>query len=367
MGSVYHENSVLPDGSDTENVEISFIVCDSQSKSDNLEWDDGYIAESPHSEKPYEDEQIYDMFFMKLPWKKFTLDVDFESKDVLIVLLCANRAGSRRTRVLVVGPEDDLKCMIGIHPLSQPVLYTTHSLESEQLIDWFNFQFVPANSDEFLPCLLICAENIQCDGDCLSYDGKDTLRFQAKLPEKEERRLQNIRNVMHARYCLYLLEMYAQYKEQYDNFDFNKFLKCHFNFKVAIPLIHRSWMETDVELSADHESILSNLTDQLTDAVRILGLSDRRIDEETDFVKIEIENKFRHEPGEQEATETSIPTASQTASLLETALLWMETQPIEPDIIIGIRQIASHIRKACFYIIFYFNNAHFVLKLSELI
>lgn len=353
-----------------ESVVLSFAECDKMSKSDekeDLAWEDGFLTESFCSEKPYEEEQMYDLFFMNLPWRKFTLDLTEENpEDYVVLLLCANRTGTRRTRVLVVAQQDRLKPLKGIHPLSQPVLYTDHKLDNELLADWFHNEFVPANSDEFLPCLLTCTENIECDDDFLSYDGKDTLRFETSFPEDRDRCLKDVRNVIRVRYSLYLLETYAQHKYQFDDLEFNEFLTNHFNLKSAFSLIHRSWMQTDVKITTDFEETLCELTNQLTHAIRMLDLKDTQLSTKTlsEFIKVEDNSDCVSDT--EEPPEISNLTASDAASLLETASLWMESQPIEPAIIMGLRQIAGHLRKACFQYSFIYFTTHSLIILMKI-
>ncbi|XP_025416032.1 uncharacterized protein LOC112687509 isoform X3 [Sipha flava] len=262
------------------------------------------------------------------------------------LLMAGNKSGRHRTRVLVIGKRWRPPCMETVNMLGQPVIYAGggDGFPTQDLFKWwFETEFCPValsinskavlvmDKTPFIPekCEYNGVSLQQHDGDSIS---KSSLFIEFK-----------------AIYTALLLTQ-ASLHQQPDRSIQHFFGK--YTLKDAFILLHRAWLQVTTE---SFSTCWKNCT--YTSALKCIILSaqwlahDLGLEVSDDDMLIWIlsnpEEVTEPENLSTDSEDIEIPpSATQTVDYLKKALLWVETQPLEPSFVIAIRDLITYAKQA---------------------
>lgn len=325
----------------------------------------------------YSDDQIYSAFAFQLDWTSLpdkTLELSVE--DRVWLLMAGNRSGRHRTRMLVTGQQWRPDCMRTVNMLSQPVVYAGGGigmLTPDLFTWWFHREFVPAalSINERGAVLVIeQADFLPPATDCVTSDGKVKLIIfrHCENPYTIYPDQSLVAAELRTRYTMLLL--YDISLEQPRWLSVSQYL-TNFSLKDAFPMLHRAWLNIRPEtfsrcwaVSAPSESSLSAALSFGRSASTPLQVEeDRMLLLELQWLAhdlgLEVTDEdlaqwvatvpqpreplvIKPEPPDEEVEDTSsVPSASEAASHLRQALAWMESQPVEPSLLMVVRDVMT--------------------------
>ncbi|XP_022167151.1 uncharacterized protein LOC111031490 isoform X3 [Myzus persicae] len=275
-----------------------------------------------------------------------TLDTTVNPDRKVWLLMAGNKSGRHRTRVLVIGKRWRPPCMETVNMLGQPVIYAGggDGFPTQDLFKWwFETEFCPAalsinskavlvmDKAAFIPekCEYNGVSLQNHDGDSIS---KSTLFIEFK-----------------ATYTALLLTQASL--DQQSERSIQRFLG-KYTLKDAFILLHRAWLQVTTE---SFSTCWKNCT--YTSAMKgiILGVQwlahDLGLEVSDDDMLVWIlSNPVEVTEPENLSTESEDieipPSAMQTVDYLKKALLWVETQPLEPSFVIAIRDLITYAKQA---------------------
>lgn len=278
-----------------------------------------------------------------------TLNTALNPDRKVWLLMAGNKSGRHRTRVLVIGKRWRPPCMETVNMLGQPVIYAGggDGFPTRDLFRWwFETEFCPAalsinskavlvmDSASFVP------EKCEYNGVSLQHKhGGDPISKSSLFVEFK------------ATYTALLLTQ-ASLDQQPERSSVQRFL-IRFTLKDAFILIHRAWLRVAAESFSScwkNTTYTSTLLKDIISSVRCLA-RDLGLEVSDDDMLLWILS----DPGEITEPENLStvsedvevpPSAAQTVDYLKKALLWVETQPLEPSFVIAIRDLITYAKQA---------------------
>lgn len=313
-----------------------------------LDWVKEYMRSRGYLEG-YSDDEIYAGLLIPfdvngIPDK--TLDTTVNPDRKVWLLMAGNKSGRHRTRVLVIGKRWRPPCIETVNMLGQPVVYAGggDGLPTPDLFKWwFETEFCPAalsiNSKavlfmdklSFIPdkCKYSEVSLQQHEGDPIC---KSTLFIDFK-----------------ALYTALLLTQASL--DQPSEKSIQRFLG-KFTLKDAFIILHRAWLQVKTESfstcwkNCTHTSALKGTIMGVQWLAHDLGL----VVSDDDLLIWILSNPMETTEPENLSTDSENtdvpPSATQTVDYLKKALLWVETQPLEPSFVIAIRDLISYAKQA---------------------
>jgi len=292
------------------------------------------------------------------------------------VLGAASRSGGHRTRLLVAGRWWRPRCLAHVDMRSQPVVYAGGGCgePTQELFRWwFHQEFAPAAlavNPQGATLVAYKASFLPDPQDCVS--GRVRLSIAESSSELD---VELVEAELRARYASLLLSEISLAGRTSPSDFLSKF--C---LRDAFPLLHRAWLSVRSESyhrcwsppPASSPSPLLCLTSRASgehaqaDRMLLLELQWQAHDlglEVTDSdlakwarpaptthavpaIKTEREEADSETEDEDDADAEVIPSASEAAEHLTAALRWMETQPMEPAVLLVIRDLAHAAQQA---------------------
>ncbi|XP_025199197.1 uncharacterized protein LOC112597380 isoform X2 [Melanaphis sacchari] len=297
----------------------------------------------------YDDDEIYAGLLIPfdvngIPDVTFNTTINPDRKVWL--LMAGNKSGRHRTRVLVIGKRWRPPCMETVNMLGQPVIYAGggDGFPTQDLFKWwFETEFCPAalsinskavlvmDKASFIPekCEYNGVSLQNHDGDSIS---KSTLFIEFK-----------------ATYTALLLTQAAL--DQQSERSIQRFLE-KYTLKDAFILLHRAWLQVTTESfstcwkNCAYTSALKGIILGVQWLAHDLGLE---VSDEDMLLWI-LSNPVEFTEPENLSTDSEDieipPSATQTVDYLKKALLWVETQPLEPSFVIAIRDLITYAKQA---------------------
>ncbi|XP_050059272.1 uncharacterized protein LOC114118917 isoform X2 [Aphis gossypii] len=297
----------------------------------------------------YDDDEIYAGLLIPFDVNgipDITLDTNVNPDRKVWLLMAGNKSGRHRTRVLVIGKRWRPPCIETVNMLGQPVIYAGggDGFPTQDLFKWwFETEFCPAalsinskavlvmDKASFIPekCEYNGVSLQNHDGDSIS---KSTLFIEFK-----------------ATYTALLLTQASL--DQQSERSIQRFLE-KYTLKDAFILLHRAWLQVTTE---SFSTCWKNST--YTSALKgtILGVQwlahDLGLEVSDDDMLVWIlSNPVEFTEPENLSTDSEDieipPSATQTVDYLKKALLWVETQPLEPSFVIAIRDLITYAKQA---------------------
>ncbi|XP_054258415.1 uncharacterized protein LOC128983220 isoform X1 [Macrosteles quadrilineatus] len=294
--------------------------------------------------------------------------------------MAGNRSGRHRTRMLITGREWRPKCLRNVNMLSQPVVYAgggIGKLTPDLFTWWFHREFAPAalSLNERGAILVIeHADFLPPVADCIASDGKVKLIIYQKpdnpysvFPDQTL-----VASELRTRYAMLLLHDISLEQQRW--LSVSQFL-ANFTLKDAFPMLHRAWLNirpetfsrcwanpvpTDPSVGVSLSFGKSTSTPLQVEEDRMLLLELQwlahdlglevtdedlahwvgTLPEPTDVPVV------KPEPEEETEESASVPTAAEAATHLQSVLAWMESEPIEPNLLMVVRDIMTMAKQA---------------------
>lgn len=323
----------------------------------------------------YSDDQIYSAFAFQLDWTSLpdkTLEVT--SDDRVWVLMAGNRSGRHRTRMLITGREWRPKCLRNVNMLSQPVVYAgggIGKLTPDLFTWWFHRDFAPAalSLNERGAILVIeQADFLPPAADCIASDGKVKLIIYQKTenPYSVFPDQSLVASELRTRYAMLLLHDISLEQQRW--LSVSQFLS-NFTLKDAFPMLHRAWLNirpetfsrcwanpapTDSTLGVSLSFGKSASTPLQVEEDRMLLLelqwlahdlglevTDEDLAHWVGTLPEPSDIVIKPEPEEEAEESSTVPTAAEAATHLQKVLTWMESEPIEPNLLMVVRDIMT--------------------------
>ncbi|XP_046668689.1 uncharacterized protein LOC124359738 isoform X2 [Homalodisca vitripennis] len=331
----------------------------------------------------YTDDQIYSAFAFQLDWTSLpdkTLEVTTE--DRVWLLMAGNRSGRHRTRMLITGRQWRPKCLRNVNMLSQPVVYAGGGigmLTPDLFTWWFHREFAPAAlslNDRGAVLVIEQADFLPSASDCIANDGKVKLVIYRKgeNPYSVYPDQSLVAAELRTRYAMLLLHDISLEQQRW--LSVSQFL-ASFSLKDAFPMLHRAWLnirpETFSRCWAIAAAVEPNVGGSLSfgksastplqveeDRMLLLELQWLAHDLGLEVTDEDLANwvgtlpeppadtlAIKPEPVDEEVEDTSsVPTATEAATYLQKTLVWMESQPIEPNLLMVVRDVMTMAKQA---------------------
>lgn len=266
------------------------------------------------------------------------------------LLMAGNKSGRHRTRVLVIGKRWRPRCMETVNMLGQPVIYAgggDGSPTPDLIKWWFDTEFCPAalsiNSRAvlFMDKASFIPEKYECHRVSLQQHDGDIICKSSLFVEFK---------------ALYATLLLAQASlDQHSEKSIERFLE-EYTLKDAFVLLHRAWLQVTAESfsacwKVNNCSFTSALVKSVFLSVQWLahGLGIEVSDDQMLIwimsAPVETVEPEKASTAGSEDVETP-PSAAQTVDYLKKALLWVESQPLEPSFVIAIRDLISYAKQA---------------------
>lgn len=275
-----------------------------------------------------------------------TLDTAVNPDRKVWLLMAGNKSGRHRTRVLVIGKRWRPPCIETVNMLGQPVIYAGggDGFPTQDLFKWwFETEFCPAALSINSRAVLVMdkasfiPEKCEYNGVFLQQRDEDFISKSSLFIEFK------------ATYTALLLTQ-ATLDHQSER-SIQRFLG-KYSLKDAFILLHRAWLQVTTE---SFSNCWKNRT--YTSALKsiILGVQwlahDLGLEVSNDDMLIWIlSNPIEVTEPENLSTDSEDieipPSAIQAADYLKKALLWVETQPLEPSFVIAIRDLITYAKQA---------------------
>ena len=351
----------------------------------------------------YNPDQVYCAYGFQLDWKSLpdrTLE-ETAANDKIWVLMAGNRTGRHRTRMLITGKLWRPPCLRHVNMLSQPVVYAgggSGTLTPDLFTWWFHREFAPAAMSLNPRGAVLVVEQahfVPQETECVAADGAVKLVIYPKGNFGDGAVLDHglIVSELRTQYAKMLLSSIASSNADNQHATLVQDYLTNFVLKDAFPLLHRSWLNVRSETFLRCWEKIASLTNEepvpypqsepftlvLTScsSTPTQAQEDRMMLLEVQWLSHDLglevtdddlarwalqsctsqEDSFQEhvkmEPTEEvtgEAAVTGIPSAVEAADHLAQALLWMETEPLDPGLLLVVRDIITLAKQACTYI-----------------
>ncbi|XP_073977686.1 uncharacterized protein isoform X3 [Rhodnius prolixus] len=314
----------------------------------------------------YNDDQIYtglgfEFDWTSLPDRSLTRRTPEER---VWLLMAGNKSGRHRTRMLITGKEWRPESLKHVNMLSQPVVYAgggVGRLTPDLFSWWFHREFAPAAlvlNETGAVLVMERADYLPSPAECVAADGKVKLVIYSSDNSATLKLDQSVLKCeLKSRYAMLLLHNLSI--EQPRWLSVTHFLR-EFSLKEAFPLLHRAWLNVRPESFTRCWSTSITSLQAEEDRFMLLELQwlshdigfevtdeDVRVWASCDFdVAPEVKSEPREENRDLGANDAVVPTAAEAASHLAKALLWMESEPIEPSYLLVLRDIITIAKQA---------------------
>lgn len=346
----------------------------------------------------YSADQVYCAYGFQLDWKSLpdrTLE-ETSPCDRVWVLMAGNRTGRHRTRMLITGRLWRPSCLRHVNMLSQPVVYAgggSGTLTPDLFTWWFHHEFAPAAATLHPRGALLVVEQaafVPQESECVAPDGGVRLVVYPKGNFGDGAVLNHglVVSELRTRYAMMLLSSVSVNSTDHQHASLVPDYLRNFALKDAFPMLHRSWLTLRSETFLRCWERVASLTNDEPGLcpdtpARSLVLSsssgaspahaqeDRMMllelqwlshdlglevtdddlatwaldcgspDAPQNTVKTELEDD-----GSEEAV-SGVPTPAEAADHLAQALLWMETEPLDPALLLVVRDIITIAKQAC--------------------
>lgn len=337
----------------------------------------------------YSDDQIYCGFAFQLDWTSLpdkTLDVQQGDDHGVWLLMAGNKSGRHRIRLLITGKQWRPNCLKNVNMLSQPVVYAGGGvgvLTADLFTWWFHREFAPAalalnergavlvmEHNEFLPAA----------GDCVAADGKVRLvTYRRHDPGVIYPDQSLIASELRIRYAMLLLHSVSMEQQRWVSVA--QYIAT-FTLKDAFPMLHRAWLNirpetfnrcwtgipsasaspltfgrsasTPLQVEEDRMLLLElqwlshDLGLEVTDEDLACWVTSVTEPEPREDVYVKPEPT--EENGDACSTTTNentvVPTAAEAAVCLQKVLSWMESEPMDPNLVLIVRDIMAMAKQA---------------------
>lgn len=297
----------------------------------------------------YNDDEIYAGLLIPfdvngIPDK--TLDTSVNPDRKVWLLMAGNKSGRHRTRVLVIGKRWRPPCMETVNMLGQPVIYAGggDGFPTQDLFKWwFETEFCPAALSINSKAVLIMdkasfvPEKCEFNGVSLQHHDENSISKSSLFIEFK------------ATYTALLLTQASL--DQQSERSIQKFLG-KYTLKDAFILLHRAWLQVTTESfstcwkSCTYTTTLKGIILGVQWLAHDLGLEVS----DDDMLIWVLSNPVEVTEPENLSTDSEDieipPSATQTVDYLKKALLWVETQPLEPSFVIAIRDLITYAKQA---------------------
>lgn len=297
----------------------------------------------------YKDDEIYAGLLIPfdingVPVK--TLDTTVNPDRKVWLLMAGNKSGRHRTRVLVIGKRWRPPCMETVNMLGQPVIYAGggDGHPTQDLFKWwFETEFCPAALSINSKAVLVMDKTSFVPDSC-EHNGVSLQPRHGHSISKSSLFVE-----FKATYVA-LLFMQASLDQQSEK-SIQRFLD-KYTLKDAFVVLHRAWLQVTTESfstcwkNCSYTSTLKGIMLGVQWLAHDLGLEIS----DDDMLAWVISNPVEiTEPENLSAVAERVeipPSAIQTVDYLKKALLWVETQPLEPSFVIAIRDLITYAKQA---------------------
>lgn len=344
----------------------------------------------------YSADQVYCAYGFELDWKSLpdrTL-AETASGDRVWVLVAGNRTGRHRTRILITGRLWRPPCLRHVNMLSQPVVYAgggNGTLTPDLFTWWFHHEFAPAAAALHPRGAVLVVEQgpfVPHESECVAVDLRVRLVVYPKGNFGDGAVLDHglVISELRTRYAMMLLSSVAANSDEHQHATLVQDYLRKFTLKDAFPMLHRSWLNIRSETFLrcwERVTFLTNgdpgpspETPACTLALSSSGATPAQAQEDR-MMLLELQwlshdlglevtdddlatwaldsgsggaplESVKSEPvdeGTEEAV-VKVPTASEAADHLTHALLWMETESLDPALLLVIRDIITLAKQA---------------------
>jgi hypothetical protein len=344
----------------------------------------------------YTAEQVYCAYGFQLDWKSLpdrTL-AEVAPGDRVWVLMAANRTGGHRTRLLITGRLWRPPSLRHVNMLSQPVVYAgggSGALTADLFTWWFHHEFAPAAATLHPRGAVLVAEQapfVPQEAECVAQDVRVRLVVCPKGIFGDGAVLDHglVVSELRTRYAMMLLSSVAADSTEHQHATSVPDYLRKFTLKDAFPMLHRSWLNVRSETflrcwqrvtslsSEDPEpspettpctlalsSFASTPAHAQEDRVMLLelqwlshdlglevtddDLATWALDCGSESAALEGVKTEDVDDGPEDAV-AGVPTPSEAAEHLAHALLWMETEALDPALLLVVRDIITLARQA---------------------
>lgn len=318
----------------------------------------------------YDEDEVYMCFCFQFRWSSLpdqSLAAESD-EDVVWLLMAANRSGRHRTRLCVIGKEWRPGCLEHVNMLSQPVVYAGGGdghVTSDLFAWWFYHEFSPGALTINRKVALV-TESKALDA-CASFVSEDVRAKVVWLKDTENSTMPENNVVLTELRIKYAQLMLSSIYVEERNAAVLTYL-AQFTLKDAFPMLHRAWLTIRIETFArSYKQLFSKTFDfaacmnGLGDVAQINGDGRLLLElqwmshdlglevTDSDLIKWactgtvrqpEVAFAANHLLDSKDADEAqSIPSAAEAVMHLSKALLWMETEALDPNYLLFIRNI----------------------------
>lgn len=313
----------------------------------------------------YTDDQIYTGLSFEFDWTSLP-DRNMLRKapeDRVWLMMAGNKSGRHRTRILITGKEWRPESLKYVNMLSQPVVYAgggVGRITPDLFSWWFHREFAPAAlvlNESGAVLVMEKADYLPSPADCVAANGKVKLVLYSPDDSSVLKLDQTVlRSELKTRYAMLLLNNLAM--EQPRWLSIPHFLS-NFSLKEAFPLLHKAWLNVRPDTFS---RCWTSTPSPPTEEDRVLLLELQWISHDIGFEVTDDDVKswatsnncelpdgpdsVKTEPREDRDGAETIPTAPEAVGHLQKALLWMESEPIEPSYLLVLRDIITIAKQA---------------------
>lgn len=292
----------------------------------------------------YSDDQIYLVINMAFDWTGLPDDTlgGRPTEERVCLLTAANRSGRHRIRILITGHQWRPTCLKHVNMLSQPVVYAGGGVgrpTPDLFTWWFHREFAPAAlALNEAGALLVSSPAEFLPSDCRTPCGR------VRLIVSDDDSAAAVRSELRVRYSVLLLQTVSI--EQPRWLSVRQFLQ-NFTLRDAFPLLHKAWLSVRSEAFVGRAERGPWLELQWLGHELGLEVTEGGLD-----TWLAGEQPVPEQDDEMPSSTTSgppapvVPTASEAAAHLTSALTWMESEPIEPAYLLVLRDILAMAKQA---------------------
>lgn len=336
-------------------------------------------AEDPLAEVnsgEYTDDQIYTAFAFQLDWTSLpdrTLEAS-SADDRVWLLMAGNRSGRHRTRMLITGREWRPNCLTTVNMLSQPVVYAGGGigvLTPDLFTWWFHREFSPAAlslNDRGAVLVIEHADYLPPASDCVACEGKVKLIVyqRGESPYSVYPDLSLVAAELRTRYTMLLLHDISLDQQRW--MTVSQFL-LSFTLKDAFPMLHRAWLNIRPETFSRCWAISDPLSANISLSFGKAASTPLQVEEDRMLLLelqwlahdlgLEVTDEdlaqwvaaspspsanttvIKQELEDIEGEGGSVPTSTEVVTHLQKVLAWMESEPIEPNLLMVVRDVLA--------------------------